>query len=387
MRKLKIGLLLFAISMLLITCKKEHIEPSVVNGTPVFYFNGTVNGSPVSLDAGVSSYYMYSSYSQSPGGLYSFIGNLQQVSSSKSSIEFIINDYRILSSGAQETNIATSLDTGSYSYYLTNNYQYVIHFTPTLGTVAPASYVYNFGDGNTLAGSGTPISPYHTYYHLGKYNTSLFVKFADGDTASISNQLNLNSNNVSSLFSDSIIQSISLDTLGRAIINYNPRVFNGSGTFTYHWSFNDPTAPSTDTSASANPTYTFGDTVGMVISAVKITEASDTIITNINSGNSKYARAHLVNYSIIPHTVVPNTEGLSTITIIYTDASGNSYTSVDSTLASGSNFQIVSVSNYQNNENNQTTKMLHVKFNCTLYNGSNSITIKNGDAVIAVAYK
>ena len=80
--------------------------------------------------------------------------------------------------------------------------------------------------------------------------------------------------------------------------------------------------------------------------------------------------------------------GLSNIRVIYTDATGDQYTSNNPAQSDSSYFQITSVSNYQANENSQSTKQLHITFNCTVYDLSgNKLAIKNGDAVIAVAYK
>jgi hypothetical protein len=96
----------------------------------------------------------------------------------------------------------------------------------------------------------------------------------------------------------------------------------------------------------------------------------------------------IANYSASAPTISANPYGFSNVIIIYTDPSGDIYTTADSVQLAGSNFQIVSVSPYNNNENNQTTKQLHVKFNCTLHNNTGkALTINQGDAVIAVAYK
>jgi hypothetical protein len=385
MKKLKIAVFLFIISMFLITCKKEHIQPSATNGTPIFYFNGTVNGSPVSIDAGVSNYYMYSSYTQGANGLYSFIGNLQQVSGTKSSIEFIINDNRLLSIGGSETNIAASLDTGSYNYYYVGGIpQDSAIFKPSWGTAKPSSYTYNFGDGIKYTGTGNPITYWHIYSHPGNnYKTSLSVLFTDGITDSSSNPLTLHTSGA--ILTDSV-----QETIAGNVVTFKCKAMGGSGPYRYMWNFGDSSSISSGLDSSSSPTasHTYDTSfTGVYQALVKVYDASnDSIYSYVSAATSTNSK-HLVNYYIPYVYSVPNKLGLSNVTIVYTDPSGQIYTTKDSIQSAGSNFQIVSVSNYQNNENNQTTKMLHVKFNCTLYNGSNSITIKNGDAVIAVAYK
>ena len=387
MKKLKIGLLLFTLSMFFITCKKEHIEPSATNGTPVFYFNGTVNGSSVSLDAGVSNYYMYSSYTQSPGGLYSFTGTLQQVSNNKSSIQFTINDKRQLSIGGAETDMTAALDTGSYNYsYIGGTPMDSAIFSPSWGTDTTKSYTYSFGDGNTLNGTGTPIRCSHIYSRpSSNYNASLSVLFTDGFIGSASNQFNLSSS--TSLFTDSIIKQ---DSGSGPTVNFQSWALHGTGNYSYYWYFDDTASDAFDTSTSNFISHTFKDTLRIHHVSLKITDLGngDTVITYVNTGCSKSTRKHFVNYDLPGIYSVPNKLGLSNVTIVYYDPSGQMYTTKDSAQSASSNFHVLSVSNYQNNENNQTTKMLHVKFNCTLYNSSGgSIAIKNGDAIIAVAYK
>ena len=80
----------------------------------------------------------------------------------------------------------------------------------------------------------------------------------------------------------------------------------------------------------------------------------------------------------------------SNIIINWTDASGKQYTSNNASQPLDSYFQIVSVDAFSDNENGQKTKKVHVKFKCSVYevgNTTNKITIDNGEAVIAVAFK
>ena len=63
------------------------------------------------------------------------------------------------------------------------------------------------------------------------------------------------------------------------------------------------------------------------------------------------------------------------------------YTSNNTLQPSSSKFQIISVTDYQNNENGQQTKKIHLKFSCMVYNGSVSMPINNAETIISVAYK
>jgi len=142
-------------------------------------------------------------------------------------------------------------------------------------------------------------------------------------------------------------------------------------------------------------TYIYGDS-GLYHVSLK---ASDTLgnvsITKYNVATATFPSSCITNFSVTSVQAVTTTVtttnsslGLGAVTIIWTDASGNIYTSKNSAQPTSSNFQIISVDNYQNNANNQHTKKLHVKFNCMVYSsGHPPLQITNADAVIAVAYK
>ena len=57
--------------------KKEYPAPST--GNPVFYFDGTINGNPMNIKAGINDYYMYSSFVQDVNRVYNFQGDLKDL--------------------------------------------------------------------------------------------------------------------------------------------------------------------------------------------------------------------------------------------------------------------------------------------------------------------
>src|ERR1700744_1131977 len=94
MKKLKLIAVLVSISLLTITCKKEH-GPISTTANPIFYFNGLVGNNHTEINAGVNNYYMYSSYVQDTNHVYNFIGDLKQINSNLNTLEIRINDYKI----------------------------------------------------------------------------------------------------------------------------------------------------------------------------------------------------------------------------------------------------------------------------------------------------
>ena len=98
-----------------LSCRKKE-DPVISKETPVFYFSGSMDGSPLGLNAGENDYYMYSSYIQDANNLYHFIGDLKRSNCSTcgNRFQFRINDFKISSPGASVV-IDSSLTTGSYS--------------------------------------------------------------------------------------------------------------------------------------------------------------------------------------------------------------------------------------------------------------------------------
>lgn len=371
------------IGIFIISCQKQHL-PAPTNASPVFYFNGLVGGTYTSFRAGVSNYYMYSSYTQDSNGVYNYTGNLKEFNCGGScppSIKFIINNYESLPAGASESYINKALDTGYFNYLIPGGTpgSYSITFYPTSGTFASVkNYTWDFGDGTLSNFTSSLDSISHLYTHKGTYNTSLFVTFSDTSTSKLSNTVQ--AGNLNSIFYCSISYLDSTTTT-----SFSSIISGGKFPYTYQWSFGDGF-----TSTAKNPSHSYVDSTINAVSLTITDSAGHKASANAYAaaGNASNTQLHLMSYYTLSPVPVSNPLGLSNITVIYTDASGNIFSSNNALQPDSSFFRITSVANYQNNENGQTTKQLHVKFDCILYDSSGkTLVIKNGDAVIAVAYK
>lgn len=393
MKRLKRYIAYVGIGLTLFSCKKEHLQPNNgIAGTPVFYFNGIVNSAPVSLQAGVNNYYMYSSYTQDVNNVYNYTGTLQTIgcTTCSNSIKITLNDYRTRATGGSESQIDSSLLKGSYVYYSPSGgtpIAYTVKFTPTLGSGTATKYTYSFGDGGTYSG-GTAVQT-HTYARPGTYNTLLKVNFTSGvDSIQVQNQ-----STSSAPLWNSLLKYNSYDsTIGKLV--YFDSVTSGSTPYSISWNFGD------GKTSNRNITSYKQDTATHVYASSGLYQVSVTLTDSNNYSHTdvqKFIVKDSASFTPGPYistlgysnpTGIANSDAFSNITIVYTDGSGDTYTSANVVQPASSYFNILSVSNYQNNENNQTTKQLHVQFNCMLQDGSGKkIPVTNGDAVIAVAYK
>jgi hypothetical protein len=392
MKTLKKITLIALVATLFVTCKKDQLPPTTVENQPVFTFNGTIYSNTVSWSAGVNNYYMYSSYSQNDTtGVLSFIGNLQNISNANNSIEFIINDYKTsalnttsISAGHIDSALSTSV---AYVYnkgntVINDTTGYTVNFTSKIYSGSALSYKYSFGDGST---SSLP-NPSHTYSYKGNYHTSLNIDFSHCNNVIDTNSFNI-SKDTTQLTIDSIHAVDSMRVGLNEIVKLSSAVAGGTPPYSYFWQFGDG-----NTSTLATPSHYYADSnssQNTYLCTLTVTDhAHSTAIYNyVVQDSGETCRFDYNMSSPKPNIIVTNSQALSAITILYTNASGVQYTSKNASQ-SGS-FSITSVSSYQNNVNGKPTEMLKVEFNnCSLYNSTANppLIIASGTATIAVAY-
>src|ERR1700739_2735559 len=79
----KLFLLVLSCVLLFSQCIKKEVEPPTsTSTTPVFYFSGSINNSPVNLSAGVNNYYMNTSYGADSINIYNYSGEFMTSGSS-----------------------------------------------------------------------------------------------------------------------------------------------------------------------------------------------------------------------------------------------------------------------------------------------------------------
>jgi len=136
-----------------------------------------------------------------------------------------------------------------------------------------------------------------------------------------------------------------------------------------------------------NPIHQYASN-GTYLTSLSITDAAGH--TDIQYANVNVPITYGCASFFYPSTLTPVIDplDLSGIVIEWTDANGAVWTSNnDLQTSANSVFKVVSVEDYLNNENGDPTKKIQVEFSCKLFNGANSIEIKNAKSTIAVAYK
>mgnify|MGYP001571045275 CR=1 FL=1 len=359
-----------ALVLFVTACRKEEPKPDI--GNPVFYVNGTLNGSPLLLRAGVNNYYMYSDYSSDQQNIYTFSGTLKTDGSSDpspGSLKISISDSR--ASAPAPALIDSALFPGTYFFSQTQTSPLTMQFTSQAAGDTILGYNWDFGDSNF----STQANPIHTYATSGIYNVSLRTAFIH--------------NNV--FQEDTITSMINAGNTGQPISSFTGfntfsntfafQAFTAGGTspYSYIWNFGDN---SFGTGDSVNHTYQSPPPDGICKVTLTTTDANnDSSITqkNILMPNATGCYCNFTAQALTGGNMFSN------VTVTWTDAAGITYSSANG-VGLNNSFQIISVDEYAPNENGQRTKKVRMLVTCTLFNGSSSIQLDNAEIVFALAY-
>ncbi len=366
MKALKLYILVLLVAGC-ISCNKKKYPESAVENTSVFYFKGVVNGQPVSLGAGPDNYYMYASYSHDSNNVYNFIGNLTKSNCNNCaySLKIQINDFKITPAGSGAVKIDSSLMARQYP--LATGDGYSVDFLSFYNKNA-ASYQWDFGDGQT----SNDANPTHIFAKKGLYDVCLSIKGANACIGSICNTQKIG-------LGSSCTTTVQGFAVNNKSVSFSASV-DGKAPFNYYWDFGDGR-----TSSAPSPLHAYA-LAGSYPVRLTLTDANnDVAVFNYNTVTQSDVSSCAANYRV-SNILAVKLPDLSAATISWTDANGTVYKSDNALQPASSAFNILSVEDYDKNELGQKTKKVHMKFNCTLYNGSNAISVDGAEAVICVAY-
>ncbi|HET6991556.1 MAG TPA: PKD domain-containing protein [Bacteroidia bacterium] len=355
------------------SCKKD--EPVPVSAPPVFYFRGNAGSSNVNVQAGVNNYYMYSSFNQDLNNVYSFNGNLSvyNCTSCGNALQVKIRDFQVTAQN-EDAAIETSLSPGYYPFLIGNGTptEYSVTFN-SMNQGSPTTCYWDFGDGSVWLATSTSAT--HNYARPGIYHVTHVAAFTSpshSDTTEYNIRLGIPG--------AGLLGSFSPSASGETLTFYNS--IGGTPPYTYYWDFGDGA-----TSTQPVPVHTYANP-GIYKVYMRVTDSDGGIMECArNAATQSYTSPYGEGFYFYAPTVNLNPFGLSNVTIEWKDAAGTIYTSDNSAQPSSSYFKLISVDDYDNNSSGQETKKIHFNFRCMVYNGTNSLLIDNGDAVIAVAYQ
>lgn len=380
-------LLLFCTFVLVISsCKKKEYPNNVIE-EPAFYISASIDGVPVTLQAGAFGYYMFSSYVQDTNGMYSFVAEVKPnncTNNCANSLKIELNDNQ-MSAMNGTSNINNSIKVGEYQFANTATVApsligYSVSFKSLYNKpTTNATYLWNFDDAGSLS---TEANPTHTYVTAGIKNVRLGI--SENGTL----PFNYIENPIKVTISPVAVKTRILTPLVNGnTISFSNITNDGTGNYVYKWDFGEA---SSTANSSPNPSHTYSTSGRYKVNLKVKDSANDSTEFNyqINTANS-YLAATNFSASVTPLYFTTATNLLSKVKVTYIDASGKIYSShLQSQVGAGNEFKISSIEEYSANERSESTKRIKIKFDCTLYNGAgSSVRLTNGEAVIAVSYK
>jgi PKD repeat protein len=361
---------IFLFAMILISsCKKDDLESQT--GNPVFYAKGSLDGNPFSLSAGIGNNYMYSSFDSDQLDVYRFNGEIRKkdcVSPCPQSMRVYFRDYR--SHATSPTAIDSALFSGMYNFVTPTSLSNTVAFTSDIYADSVISYSWTFGDG----GVSTQPNPVHTYTVTGSEQVCLtingfYTNIIQANTICDSIDVGF-TNPLQACFTDSILNPDTISFRGSAA--------GGSFNYNFFWRFSDNFYTYVQ-----NFTRNF-PTPGVYSATIYVNDGVNPTAHHKRNIPSPGVDSITANFTYQDMGYLA--PDFSKVVVEWTDASGIVYTSANPSQPSSSTFQVLSVENYDANENQQPTKKIHMLVNCTLYNGSSTMLLQNADIVFAVAY-
>lgn len=376
MKKTILKTILFSL-LILFGCKKKDL-PQEASGNPVFSLSCTVDGQPVLIEAGNMDYYMKSSYYYDTlNGIYVFKGDLSKKTNTGAySLTLLINNYRPTpASSPMYTDTALTLGTYKYNDATLTGLTQNITFTPIKTFEFNDGYVWRFKEASSDEWSVLDVySPTQTFELNKTYSVSCIYSDNFGGCT------NIKHTNVFAVGNplQTTVNAVRDSTSSVPVYKYS---YTGTGLKPFkscRWDFGDGSNATT-----ISPTHTF-QTSGFYTTTLTVVDAANNVCTSYYQINTdSYCQSNFTaNFAPLS-----NTRLNSRVTVLLTDPDGNTYSTKDLSQPANSNFQLLSVEDYHVNDNNQATKLLMIKFNCTLKLGAKLVKIENGLATLAVSYK
>ncbi len=372
------------IILLIASCKPEELPP-VKNGNPVF----SVSIGSKDIIAGENDFYLFTDYEKDDMEVYSFIARFAKTNDCtvdcKEELLIAIRDAQ-QTTGAGGVDIENALTIGNYPYsfeapVITND-SVTLSLTahPEAGA-GPSLYQWTVVyDGTTY----TQLWPFPDFSY--KLETNLNIPPAEVCLTILSSNncqiaycdtIDLNSNDIACQ------ADFTIGINSPALLQLDAEMLNGNPPFTFFWN-NDTISQTLDIITNGAP---FQDTI--CVTGVDVDGCTNEICKVLflnQQGSNDIICSSRFSYEKITEPGVGDSLQLGTVLIQYTDTDGMVYRSDFQEQSNLSDFTIIAVEDYENNENGDKTKKLTVSGNCVLYDEFGASKDFPFEGIIAVAY-
>jgi hypothetical protein len=350
--------------------KRKYPEEKIQLETEDIFCEASFGGEPINLKIGTDGYYCYSSYDQRDDSIYVFAGELKKYDCNPCSqaLKVELFDYRKRSPVAG-TLVDSAFRTGHRNFIPPVLDSRVLYFNSHPNkTVSSVSW-------STSNGISTDQSVLkYECVQTGTHSVSLTVKTDYNCESMVVNRFYVGNNNY--VFATNITLQSSQNTKA----TFSAHVVGGKGPFTYAWNFGDGSISSLE-APEHNFLYAGAYPVKLVIKDAdqKSCEASFIHI----AGNDLSSCAS--NISIVDKGIVSGY--LDKVRISWTDQMNVVFRSDNLAQPAESYFEIINSQAYESNDRGESGRLLTVRFNVLLSDGTKQVWFKSEKTSIAVTYK
>ena len=375
---MKLTIAILFVALLSISCDRTK-EPLVYEGDVVFSVEAQIGSEDVTIEAGKDDYYMYTAYEQDERGMYSFIGELKKKGEDGHGFKFLVNDVEFSQKG-ESSHVEEALKPEAYEFerppeqvdflkvtlepnewHANSNDKISYQWTDKNGRVAvtrSAEFYYrkeNF--------DATEVCLEMVNESQGVRRTACNVVYYDNDCEA----------------------EFDFDHISNS---FNFFVNNPDPTAFYLWIFSSNGGAQLMEGSQVQVEY-----IPMVMDEVCLTsgktgECGRVWCQNVIVDSSAVVSIANMDYSISEVLLeAEQAYPLGQFRMEYTDPSGKVYRSEEGLQGANSEFRILDVSEYDDNELGQKTMKLSISLTCDLQGEDGSIMhIENMEGTIAMAH-
>jgi len=373
----KVKILFVAALFAFISCEKDVDTPNW-SQDPVFQIQGTLNGSPLLMQAGNDNYYLHTGFTDALAQPREFYGVLNNLNCPECEEQFQIR-LRNHSLSMNIVSFDSIFAAGDHPFvepympYQQGLYQYRFEteLDPNQGAIN--TVFWDFGDGNT----STELNPVHVYEWLSgsPFRTcSLTVDYANGCQRSSSHIIQLGSN---------CFTSFTMQVSGNAV-QFN-LVELSSPSADYDWNFGDGLY-----SDQPEPYHVYSSP-GVYIITLNVSDSANNCQSVYQRTVSVSSNECSVGFLYKPESLQTNSDSTQFrhMAVDFTDANGVEYSSEYGFQPAGTSISLTDpMEPYIINEAGNPTYRVNGSVNCYLYTAdrSDSLHLENGSFSWAFAY-
>lgn len=364
-------LVLFGVLLVTTACeKRKYPEDNVQVESADIYCNAYFGNEPIALKIGSDGYFCYSSYKQRSDSIYVFGGELKKINCNPCPISFKVElaDYmpRSFNSPVPPDSV---FRTGSRNFIpglgKMNLLRFVAHSNKEI-----SSLLWSCSNGLTSQNAATDFE----FGQPGIQTVSLTVRTTGNCESMVVNKFFVGGE--AGLFAC----GINVVPVQNTISQFSAEIIGGKAPFSYTWYFGDGSS-SNETSPSHDYLWNGSYPVKLrVVDADKnVCESNYTNIVG-NDNSSCAANISLVNLG-------SRNAFLNGVKVQWTDQSNSILRSDSITQPAESYFEVITSGVFEPNERGEPGRLLTLRFNVLLSDGSRKVWLKSDNTAIAVSYK